>query len=370
MARRYTMARPSDRVARTREIALNTVDPSQWGIPSRPVSDAAAACDALAFAAQHCNVLAPVMRVDFLPRGYNLGVRMFSLDGRWEEDHDQSGSNGTYYRVNPRFVDRAWQEPIVSMHGQAIALVTSVAGVSTVADKCKVDRVDRFRWRATSTLTMRTIDGTHIERTFTKDLDLGDDSPEIVTFVWDKGAGRKVAKRWSDARLGEARRHGPALAETRAFLRAARKILGIRPLHIDDARRPYVAPVLVFSPDMDDPAVKLLVTAHELQIGRELFEGTVGEALADTIRAGARRVSSREEVIDASSTIPTTAAPPRTSEVPALPPPSPIPDNVIEGLEAGDELGVRNAPDSDEYMGPPFAPPEAYDDDAAQWDRR
>jgi len=219
------------------------VDPTTLGLPARPVTDLALVQDALSHVQHQANVLAPMTTLDYLPPDHVVGFRvvLFDADGQWD-----GKSNGTWYRVDGGKL---------ALHRSALDKLAQAAGISTVDSKIEV--IGPYQWKCTHTVQLKGFDGQTRRIVRSKVLDLADGSPEAGK------AGRGLAN---------ARAHGPQLCESKAANRAIRAALGLKGAYTpQEARRPFVFPVLTWVPDQDDPEIRRMVAAKELGLVDQLF---------------------------------------------------------------------------------------------------
>jgi hypothetical protein len=229
--------------------AIQRVDPTNLGLPTKPIDDIDLLQDCLAHAAtQHCNLLAPVTQIQYIPPGYQIAIRVVAFPARFTIEDEKAKSNGTWYKVDGGKL---------ALHRSALDQLASAAGISSVGDKCHVELVQPFHWRATHTVSMRTFEGQRRETTRNLEIDLRDGSPEA------KAAGNG---------LNNARKFGSRLADTKCANRAIRAALGIQGAYNrEDASKPFVFPVLIYTPDLSDPVIRRMQAAAELGIANAIF---------------------------------------------------------------------------------------------------
>lgn len=230
------------------------------GLPVQPVADIAQVADAMLNARQRgFNVLAPTMRLQFMPPNHQISIRAVQFDATFNREQNQAKSNGSYYKVDGGNL---------ALHGSSLAMLAAAAGISTTNTDTRL--VEPGLWRSIVTITMKGFDGQRRAITKSKIVDLRDGSPEI--------AG------WSNQRIANARQHGAALAESKASNRAIRAALGLKGSYTPaEAAQPFVFPVLVWVPNLDDPEINRMVTAAELGLIDQVYGGGVasGPVVAD-----------------------------------------------------------------------------------------
>ena len=257
-----------------------TIDPKRLGLPAGPQADATLITDCLLRARQHANVLAPAMQITDLPVDHVITfmVVLFPVDDleiyRNRDGVPTAGknqSNGIWY---------ATDGGQLAHHRAALDMLAQAAGITWVHAKCgRTD--DRSRvglWSYRMTLQIKGLDGRTREVTREHELDLrsGDGSMSPAAAKAGKG-------------LRNALIHGAQLCESKASNRCIRAALGLRAYDVDEARRPFVVPVLRWVPDASDPMVRRMIAAKELGLTRELF-GAEAEASAQVHLVDGARV--------------------------------------------------------------------------------
>ena len=229
--------------------AIQRVDPQSLGLPSRPIDDIDLLQDCLAIAAtRNCNLLAPVTRIQYIPTGYQIAMRVVAFPSQFSQADRDAKSNGAFYMVDGGKL---------ALHRSALDQLASAAGISSVADKCHVELVEVFHWRARHTVSMRTFDGARREITRHLEIDLRDGSPEAMA----AGKGLK-----------NARKFGSRLADSKCANRAVRAALGIQGAYTKEkAALPFVFPVLIYTPNLSDPVIQRMQAAAEFGIAESVF---------------------------------------------------------------------------------------------------
>jgi hypothetical protein len=224
--------------------------PSELGLPEEPTADPHRVGAALLEAAQRgCNVLAPTTLIDFVPPDHMLSIRVvqFPVEGM-----QGATSNGTWYKTDGGKY---------ALHRSALDMLAAAAGISTVSSI--VSSPERFYWRATNTIRMKTFEGTWRTIVASREVDLRDGSADAKKLL----DGNNGAKALQNARI-----HGPQVCETKARNRAIRAAIGIKGAYSpDEAERPFVFPALTWKPDVSDPEVKRMVAATELGIVEQVY---------------------------------------------------------------------------------------------------
>ncbi len=223
------------------------VEPKRLGLPMRGVDNADAAVDALEHVARYAHVLHPITPLQFLPPNYVVVFHCVAFE--FPADH---GSNGVWYKLKggKNLPDR-W-----ALHKPAIDQLAAAAGVNTVWTR--VERADRHCWHARAKVKRRTLDGSW------HDAERGR--------AFDLRKGEPLAESMTPKQLEIARQFGDAHAESRAFNRATRAVLGIKPGYTrHECARPFVCPRLVWVPPADDPEARRLQAAVELGVVDVLY---------------------------------------------------------------------------------------------------
>ena len=239
------------------------VDPERYGLPVGPQSDVDLISAALLKAREKCNVLAPAMRLEYLPPDHMLSmlVVQFPLDGieikQWqgEESAAKFQANGVWYSLDGGKV---------TLTKTALDQIAQAAGITWVFEKCgrTDDRKTSLRWAYRMTCQLKGLDGRTREVSREHELDLREKSPAAIKAAGKGGAG--------GTGLRNARINGAQLCESKAANRAIRAALGIHSYSIEDARKPFVFPVLRWVPPAN-PMIQAMIAAKELGLTEQLF---------------------------------------------------------------------------------------------------
>ena len=291
-ARQREAARGQAPAPAVRERPADTIgedlDPGRFGMITKPTTDVEIARDQLIEAQRHgFNLLGvTAMRLDEIPPDHRLAFRLVrfpiaDLDQaykaylevaskrkegqkRWDDDHPNT--NGTWFLTDDG--NPALTRASLDRLGQA-------AGLRDAPAYCR--RVDDGRtawyWRYSHGVRVKGLDGQYRVIVREKELDLTD-----AVCVDFKG------NPWSNARKARAREHGAAVCQSKAANRAVRAALGVRGSYSwEEARRPFVIPVMMWTPP-DDPEVRKMIAAVELGLlggpttGRPAHAGDVIDA--------------------------------------------------------------------------------------------
>jgi len=206
-------------------------------------ADTTSLMQAFGVAAKMANLLLPVTRIDFIPPGYSVSLRIVQLDPlapdpKGQTERARMGGGDVY-------------KPEQGGDGFAISKValdklSAAAGISWDPRLCT--RMDDgsdahyVEFRAAGHLI--DFDGRRRDICATKAVDLRKGSATI--------AG------WTDRRLQIAREHILSLSESKAKNRAIRQALTIKAKYTaEELRRHFVVPTLVFDPNrIEDPEMR------------------------------------------------------------------------------------------------------------------
>ncbi len=213
-------------------------DPSQYGFPERPVADVALVAEVIEDAvAQGLNVLAPVTRLQYLPPGYQVAIRLvhFTMGGEWKGPQNGKRSNGTWYTVDGGGV---------ALLKAPLRQLLAAAGGSVETVRMDDRRSGAF-WEFQARVKIRTMDGSWRTITATKDLDLRDNSPVVESWVKNANGQEGGASK----RILQARENGGRMSEAKAVNAAIRDALGLKASYTrEEAGRPFMFPLLVYTP--------------------------------------------------------------------------------------------------------------------------
>lgn len=236
-------------------------DPSSFGFPERPVADVGLVAEVIENAvAQGLNVLAPVTRLQYLPPGYQVAIRVvyFTMGGEWKAPQGGKQSNGTWYAVDGGGV-ALLKAPLRQL------LAAAGGSVETVRMD---DRSSGAFWEFQARVKIRTMDGTWRTISATKDLDLRDNSPVVES--WVKNAQRNGQEGGATKRILQARENGGRMCEAKAVNAAIRDALGLKASYTrEEAGRPFMFPLLVYTPTSE--AALQMQAAVELGVVAQVY---------------------------------------------------------------------------------------------------
>ena len=283
------------------DTALERVSPDALGLPMHPITNIDDARDAMTVAAnKHCNLLAPLTKLNYLPESYQMVIRTVYVPPLKRADRKKGGANGHWWVT---------ENGKPALTRASLDQLAQAAGISDVSSNIACP--DSFIWICTHTIAMRDLDGRERRITRTKEVDLRD--------------GSALAASMSERQLGRAREHGAANAQSKAANRAIRAALGVKGSYEwGESEKPFVFPVLQFAPDMSDPMIRRMVAAKELGVIDNLFGAQAAAEIAS---------HDRGEVIDG------TALPPQIGQAD-----EPMQSAHVEDEEpAGEEPAVRTS---------------------------
>ncbi len=256
------------------------VNATEIGLPTAPQSDPSKVTDALVFAAQHANVLAPVSQITFIPPGYQIEfmVVRFPTDGikTYEKNGatlaSRNGGNGLWYAVSGG---------ALALHKRPLMTLARASGVSWRPTIRNDDGSHPYYWDYTAMGLFMGMDG--VERPWpgsaTYDLRHNPKNGEMSAAAL-KAAGDAGLK---GVPLREARIHGGRRCETMAQLACIRAALAVGAYTWEEAQRPFVLPILRGVLDLTNPVVAKMHAAKVLGIVAEMYGPDAGASDAEVI---------------------------------------------------------------------------------------
>jgi len=219
-------------------------EPKQTAVAVRGLyADTTSLMEAFGVASKTANLLAPTIRIDFIPPGYSVSLRVVTLDplapdNKGQTERARMGGGDIY-------------KPEQGGDGFALSKVAldklaAAAGISWDARLC--ERMDDgsdphyCHFRAAGWLI--DFDGRRRDICANKAVDLRKGSATITG--------------WTDRRLQIAREHILRLAESKAKNAAIRQALTVKSKYTtEELKRPFVVPTLVFDPNrFEDPEMR------------------------------------------------------------------------------------------------------------------
>lgn len=225
-------------------------------MPAAPLTSVERATAFLADVARVANLVSPVVALDYLPPGHRISPRIVQIDARTDA--------GEVYR-NP-----AWcGENERALGKVALLKLLNAANVDIIELSRDDDRSDRNVCSYTALAAVPQMDGGKVLRRARKSLDFRPGSPDIKGFT--------------DRQAQEAQKNVESICEAKCLTKLARVVLGLKQKYtLDELAKPFVVPVLVFEPDMNDPEIKRMVTAAHLGAAASLYGPRSNRALIDT----------------------------------------------------------------------------------------
>lgn len=217
--------------------------------------DAQAITARLQYAAQHFNLVTPTTVCPRVPEGCDVVLSAVMVDTRPVTE------GGEVYSVG-----KTW-----GLSKSALERIAAAAGISWDAQQSgRTDDGSDPRycsWKAVGVL--RDIDGTEVQIVSEKEMDLREGSPQVEAIIercvgtelrypkdrsveqCERAGREKAAKQIREMRL-----HIMAHAETKARLRAVRA-RGLKSSYsLEDLKKPFIVPRLMFTGASDDPAMR------------------------------------------------------------------------------------------------------------------
>lgn len=218
-----------------------------------------------------CHLIGPgvrsLVKMETLPEGYEVSWHCFLFDPRLYLDPGTDKIPGPHvYR------DRTWPAGQVALKREALLQLWSSADGRYLHSQRDDDGRDPHYARYTWAGQVLSVSGIPRPEAFTKELDLRDGSA-LIQGLPD---GMKRSQRANISQL----------CESKAQNRAIRALLGVSQTYREDeVGWPFVLMKLMFVPDMTDPAIKMLVTAHAIGAASALFGGPSGKELMKQLMA-------------------------------------------------------------------------------------
>lgn len=267
-----------DAVARTEPAATRPI--AAQGTVKRPelptglISDPQALTTQMTALQAHYNVLSPAISISQMAPGYGANLAVVQIDPSVEFDEYGNGAGPDCYFSKSLLKDASKR----ALNKQGLLKIAQAAGIQWMPAECRRldDGKERNFWNWKYFGYVRTHDGQLMPVSGSRELDLRDGAAEAIAM---KGP-----------QLTKARASGNQICETKAMERAIRT-LGIRQVYtVDELRKPFLIVRFSFTPDMNDPEIKKLVTQQAM--------GGIGQLYAPP--AAAMLPAAPEEVADLS----------------------------------------------------------------------
>lgn len=251
---------------------LVRMQPSQFGLPAKPLTQAHLINDAMSKAGESgCNLLMAQTFIDRVPDHHIVELKMVLFPSEFTEDQRKAKSNGVWY-----ITDNG-----LALHGTALEQLAALANISF--DPTQSGRVDdgrnNFYWRYRAVATRINFDGQLQVTPKECEIDLRDSSDTIYEFKPGPN-GKKERQKWSFERLQKARKYGARLCESGASNRAIRKTLGLKGSYSPaEAKRPFVLLVLVPNYPVGSPE-SMAYTFQKLGVIDKVYGGGAAVGMA------------------------------------------------------------------------------------------
>lgn len=206
--------------------------------------------DMLAQAAEHYNLIGP-LAVGEIPEGFSVVMSVIAL-----EQPDDNGKSPDVYNVGGAL----W-----GLSRVAVERIAGAAGVSTVSSICTGQALNYCQY--TVTVSRQDIDGSVRHATKSKTMDLREGSGQLDAMRKQAQGGntRGGGPRDPDKQVREQRLHLAAHAETKAWLRAVRTLLGLQSFTLGQLKKPFAVPKLQFTGRSTDPELKRIFAIGLMQ---------------------------------------------------------------------------------------------------------
>lgn len=260
---------PVAAIARTTPAPTTTALAAAPALPTGLIHSPEQLTEQLTRLQTHYHVLSPAIAVADMAAGYGANLALVKIDPNVTIDQAGNGQGADCY-----FSKSMHKEPNKrSLNKQGIVKIGQASGVQWDPRLCRRtdDGSQRNYWAWTYVGYVRTHDGQVLTISGSRELDLRDGAAEAVQM--------------QGGQLPKARAMGNELCETKAMLRALR-VLGIRPSYtVEELQKPFLIVRFSFSPDMNDPEIKKLVTDRAMAGIGQLYTPpmpTAGELPAAT----------------------------------------------------------------------------------------
>ena len=224
------------------------IEPDAWGLPSRPVTEAALISQAFALAKDRgCNLIGAETTISYVPPGYSVVFRLVRFDPTAPK---------TWYKTDDGF----------ALSFVALSQLAALAAVTwEQSDPMPVPRGSRYLWRHKAAGSMRMLDGTRRTVVAAAELDLRGETKDETGCT----PGQLIKKR----------QKGAAHCESSAKARVIRQLLGIRTYSQEEQNRPFVVVTLAWIPPVGNAEVDKMIAAAELGIVSQVYGRPAQRAL-------------------------------------------------------------------------------------------
>lgn len=230
------------------------------------------------------NVLTPFTSVSGIAPSFGLIASVVKINTDRGAGETYSGFTETGTKAMP-FLKGEKDKPSEELALAKIGLrkLAECGGISTATTRTDPRTIPNY-WEFKATATYRGLDGSLVTRE--------------ATFEWDLRAGSDRLKGWTPNQITEGRKNGLRNCEARAINAAIRECgCGIKQKYTRaELEKPFLVVRVAFQPDMQDPAIKEMVTRQALGGASALYPATAARELptmdAEVINADPRPVGS------------------------------------------------------------------------------
>lgn len=225
----------------------------QQYLPTEPLTTVSKAISFMESVKQVANLVSPVVALDYMPPMHRISPRVVQLDIEMKVNDKGNGAGGDIYR-NTAFCNANE----AALGKVALLKLLNAGNIDILELERTDDGKDRNVCSYSVLAAVPQMDGGKVLRRARKSLDFRPGSPDTKGF--------------SANQLSEAQKHIESLCEAKCLTKLARVALGLKQKYtMDELRKPFVVPVLVFEPDMSDPIIKQMVAQHALGAQSALY---------------------------------------------------------------------------------------------------
>lgn len=237
------------------------------------------------------NVLLPTTRIDYIPDGHSVSLRILTLDPTPPDENGKGGGGDVYL---PESGDRTKLAPT----GRALARLSAAAGINW--DPIRSRRVDDASephyCHYLAVGWVQDFDGSWRCISADKEVDLREGSTTIQS--------------WKPKRLAIAREHILRLTQTKARNAAIRQALAMKQAYTpEELKRPFIVPKLVHTGDYADPEIAKAVALERVRMSSRATNALFGAGSPEHAPLGAQD--------EATPALPGTPPPPVRGSEPA-----------------------------------------------------
>lgn len=243
-------------------VATTTATPALRG---GMISDPRELTAYLAEISRDYNVISPTIAVSQFAPGYGVNLVVVRIDHTIVDAETGRGTDTYYNKKIHEPHERAMSKTGLLKISQALGIQWAAP---TRLDDGKIENYWRWQYYG----TVQTYDGQQQPLTGSRELDLR--------------TGKGEAVGMSDGQLRVARSFGNEICETKAMERAIRNFVR-QTYTVAELDKPFLIPRFSFTPDMSDPAIKLLVTQRALDGRGALYPPPPPQMPAHAVETGA-----------------------------------------------------------------------------------